>query len=236
MLANPDIHSRFASLTTPTIADACVRGGVAFAAAPSIVRPVIPGARCAGRALPVTHFGSVDVFLEAMDRAEAGDVLVIDNDNRQGEACIGDLTVIEAKTAGIAGVVLWGAHRDTAELLEIGLPVFTTGTMPVGPLGVRPRTSEPLAPCHFAGFAVTRDHIVFADMDGVLFVPGADVEAVLSGAQTIATTERRQADRVRAGTTLRAQLQWDAYLAARRDRPGLTLREHLAAVGGAIEV
>src|SRR6185436_7330969 len=130
MLANPDIHTRFATLTTPTIADACVRGGVAFAAAPSTVRPVIPGARCAGRALPVTHFGSVDVFLEAFDQAEAGDVLVIDNDNRQDEACIGDLTVIEAKTAGIAGVVLWGAHRDTAELLEIGLPVFTTGTLP----------------------------------------------------------------------------------------------------------
>lgn len=236
MLANPILSSRFATLTTANLADACVRGGVAFAAAPPAIRPVIPGARCAGRALPVTHFGSVDVFLEAFDHAEAGDVLVIDNDNRQDEACIGDLTVIEAKTAGVAGVVLWGAHRDTAELIEIGLPVFTTGSLPIGPLGVRPRTAEPLAPCRVADVTVTREHVVFADVDGVLFVPGAEVEAMLSSAEKIATTERRQAERVRAGTTLRAQLHWEKYLEGRRARPELTLREHLASVGGAIEV
>src|SRR5688572_27136094 len=118
-------------VTTPNLADACIRHGAPFFAAPSSVRPLFPAARCSGRALPVTHFGSVDVFLEACDGAAPGDILVIDNDNRQDEGCIGDLTVLEAKNAGVAGVVLWGAHRDTAELLEIALPVFSTGTMPV---------------------------------------------------------------------------------------------------------
>jgi hypothetical protein len=37
--------------------------------------------------LPVRHYGSVDVFLEAFGRAQAGDVPVIDNGGRSDEAC-----------------------------------------------------------------------------------------------------------------------------------------------------
>lgn len=197
------------------------------------MRPLFAGARCAGRALPVRHFGSVDVFLEALDGAEPGDILVIDNDNRQDEGCIGDLTVIEAATAGIAGVVLWGCHRDTEELLSIALPVFSTGCMPVGPRSARERTSAPVT---FAGFRVERSHIVFADADGVLFVDEANLRAVIESATSINVLERRQAEGVRAGVSLRKQFDWDAYLEARTQKPGYTLREHLAQRGGAIEV
>lgn len=236
MIANQELQDAFAPVTTANLADACVRLKTAYAVAPTILRPIFPGARFAGRALPVTHFGSVDVFLEAIDTAERGDVLVIDNANRQDEACIGDLTVIEAATAGIAGVVLWGCHRDTAELLEIRLPVFSTGANPLGPLGVRERTVPALGPCSVGEITVDRDQIVFADGDGVLFVHERQVRAVLEAARAISITERRQADAVRRGTSLRAQLEWGAYLAARKERPDYTLREHLAKLRAAIEV
>ena len=243
IMSNDEIRDAFASVTGANVADACVRLGAPYSVASPLLRPLFPGARCAGRALPVTHFGSVDVFLEAIDTAERGDVLVIDNANRQDEACIGDLTVIEAATAGIAGVVLWGCHRDTAELLEIGLPVFSTGSIPLGPLGVRgaPAPSPAGAPaphrsCSFDGFTVGRDQVVFADGDGIVFVRESEARAVLEAARAINATERRQADSVRKGTTLRAQLEWDTYLEARRQRPEYTLREHLVKLRAAIEV
>jgi hypothetical protein len=39
-----------------------------------------------------------------------------------------------------------------------------------------------------------------------------------------------------AGTTLRSQLHFADYLKAREKQPALTLRQHLANLGGAIEV
>jgi hypothetical protein len=54
-------------------------------------------------------------------------------------------------------------------------------------------------------------------------------------AETIRDTERRQAERIRAGVSLRRQLQFDRYLAQRQRTPSLSFRDHLRAVGGAIE-
>jgi regulator of RNase E activity RraA len=54
-------------------------------------------------------------------------VLVVDNGGRADEACVGDLVVLEAQAAGLGGVVMWGLHRDTPEVTQIGLPVFSYG-------------------------------------------------------------------------------------------------------------
>ncbi len=64
---NKDISSAFSELSTPLIvADACLRLKLPFRIAPSNIRSIISGARIAGQVLPVRHYGSVDIFLEAM--------------------------------------------------------------------------------------------------------------------------------------------------------------------------
>jgi len=51
----PTMLETFADLSTPLVADACVRCEVALRAAPPGIRPVVPGHRVAGHALPARH-------------------------------------------------------------------------------------------------------------------------------------------------------------------------------------
>ena len=77
--------------------------------------------------------------------------------------------------------------------------------------------------------------MIFGDDDGVLFVPAADTERVLTTARKIWQVEREQAERIRAGDALRKQTSFDDYLAARTADPAYTFRKHLRRIGGAIE-
>jgi regulator of RNase E activity RraA len=228
-----ELGRRFTGLTTAHVADGCLRAGVPARCVS--VRAVVPGSRVAGRVCPARHVGSVDIFLEAFEGAAAGDVLVVDNGGRPDEACVGDLVVLEAKDAGLAGVVIWGLHRDTADIVEIGLPVFSLGAIPTGPLRLDERPADAVASATVGEWTVGREDVVLADEDGAIFVPAARAAEILSRAEAIRDTERRQADRIRAGASLRSQVRFDTFLEGRRRDPSLTFRAHLRAVGGAIE-
>jgi regulator of RNase E activity RraA len=227
--------SDLALLTSPALADACMRVGVEIRSAPSGLQQLLPGTKAAGPVLPVRHAGSVDIFFEAYEQSQGGEVLVIDNQGRTDEGCIGDLTVIEAREAGLSGVVVWGCHRDTDELLALGLPVFSYGRVPLGPREARPRPPDALTSARFGPFSVTADDAMLADADGAMFVPLARLEELVETGRTIIERERAQADRAAEGASLREQMRFADYLSRRARDPSYTFREHLREVGSEIE-
>jgi regulator of RNase E activity RraA len=230
-----ELRQRFDGLTTAHLADACVRAQLPVRCGPAQLRGAVPGSRLGGRVCPARHAGSVDVFLEALGRAEPGDVLVADNGGRLDEACIGDLIALETQSADLAGIVIWGLHRDTAEIRVIGLPVFSLGSLPAGPQHPGDRSPDALESAVVGDWTVTREDLVLADEDGVLFLPAARAGDVLTIAEGIRDTEQAQAERIRNGVSLRSQVQFDRYLAEREKSPSLTFRDHLRAVSGAVE-
>lgn len=232
---NTALVRSFSRLSTPLICDACLRLGLGYRMPTHGIRPLRPVMRIAGRVLPARHYGSVDVFLEALEGATAGDILVIDNGGRLDEACIGDLIVLEAKGASLGGIAVWGVHRDSAELALIDFPVYSYGSCPSGPQRLDARPSDALVSASFGAFRVSSSDFVVGDDDGLVFAPLSEAGRIFATAESIWATEHAQAEAIRSGTTLRAQLSFAEYLEARKRDPSYTLRMHLKRIGGAIE-
>ena len=228
-----DINDRLANLSVAHLCDACIRVGLPLRFAP--LTPLVSGQRASGRARPVRHYGSVDVFLEALEASAPGDVLVVGNDGRDYEGCIGDLTAFEIQRAGLAGIVIWGRHRDTAILRTMKFPLFSLGACGRGPVRLDPGGPETFVSAQIGEALATAADYVAADDDGVLFVEASSIEAAVGAGESIRDIEQRQVESMKSGITLREQLRFAEYLRARADDPSFDFRTHLRALNAAIE-
>jgi regulator of RNase E activity RraA len=139
-----------------------------------------------GVVAPVVHAGSPDIIREAIAGAARGHVLVVDNNGRLDEGCIGRTLAAEAAAAGLAGIVLDGAHRDGAALRALGLPLWSRGACPAQPHEVRRPHATALQAATCGSTTVTREDAVFADEDGVVFVALVDCARIISRAHEMA--------------------------------------------------
>jgi regulator of RNase E activity RraA len=223
-------------LTTPHLADGCLKAGVPIRCAPVGLQSLTRTMRCAGRARPVRHVGSIDVFFEVLEEAEPSEVLVIDNGGRLDEACIGDIVLLEVKAAGLAGIVIWGLHRDSKELGEISFPVFSLGALPTGPQRLHARPPDVFTRAMIGQHTITSNDVVAADANGVLFLPENRLADIVAAAVVYRETEARQLKAMRDGRNYRSQTRFGDYLARRQREPGYGFRQHLADMEAAGEV
>jgi regulator of RNase E activity RraA len=221
------------ALPSAAVADACVRLKVPLRAL--TLRASLPGTRLSGPAIPAQHAGSVDVFFEAVRGAPKGFLLVVDNQGRRDEGCVGDLTALEVRANGGAGMVVWGTHRDTADLRRMGFPVWSLGSCPNGPVQARMREADALQVANMEGCVVSKGDWVYADDDGVVVVAGGRRDEVERLAGQIVVKERKQAALAEAGTSVGQQLGFAEFLTERKKDPSLTFREHLRRRDAAIE-
>ena len=233
---NETLIDHLSNLTTPHLADGCLRTNVPIRFAPAGLRPLVGNMQCAGRARPVRHVGSIDIFFEALEGVKPGEVLVIDNGGRLDEACVGDIVALEVKATGIVGIVIWGLHRDSKELSEIGFPVFSLGALPTGPQRLHARPPDVFTRATIGPHAITSSDFTVADANGVLFLPEDRLGDIVTAAISYRETEARQLKAMREGRSYRSQVRFSEYLSRRKREPSYGFRQHLKDIEAAGEV
>jgi regulator of RNase E activity RraA len=207
MTVTDDVLAALAALATPTLANAL--DDVGFEGVMEGLVQMVPGTRCAGRAVTVREitgrrgdFSSDDFKVGQMiDAARAGDILVIDNGGR----CVstfGGLATLAAKVRGIGGLVADGGVRDREEMIEHAFPVFArhmtplTGRTRLAIVGI----NETVA-C--GGVRVRAGDVIVADGSGVVCIPAEHAEKIAELAGRYAQDDAEAAAELAKGLSFR---------------------------------
>jgi 3-hexulose-6-phosphate synthase/6-phospho-3-hexuloisomerase len=191
-----DLFTAFSKVSTPNIADAAHKRGVMIGIVPRIKH----GMKMTGKALTVqTCKGDWAKPVEAIDRAQKGEVIVVDAGGSD-IAVWGELASWSCKVKGISGIVVDGAVRDIDTILEIDFPCFSKYV-----------TSHAGEPKGFGGIGheiVCGEQIVrtgdwiIGDESGVIVVPQEHAVEIANRALDVLERENRIREEIKRGRTL----------------------------------
>src|SRR5207248_4515710 len=152
---DPRLVAELAKMVTPHLSDSMER----LYAGGHQLRPMHKEGKLAGPAYTVkTSPGDNLLVHKALDTARAGDVIVVDAGGILDNAIIGEMMMSRAKQRGVAGIVIWGAIRDSAEIGAGTYPVFAAGVTHRGPYKNGP--GEINVPIMMGGMAVDLGAII----------------------------------------------------------------------------
>jgi regulator of RNase E activity RraA len=193
---------RAARLDTTSISDALDRLGIAGQCLN--IKPLDPGFRMTGRAFTILYGpagqppGTVGDFIDEVD---AGRVVVLDNGGRENATVWGDILTFVAHRRGVAGTVIDGACRDTALARQLGYPIFSRSySMRTGKDRVQVEAVN--SPVNIGDARVHPGDLMRGDADGVLVIPLAHEEVVLTAAEEIDAIEQQIRAAISEGKTL----------------------------------
>lgn len=190
-----DVKDVFAKVSAANVSDAMHRSGDLKG-----IFPICPGLKMAGKICTVrTYPGDWAKTVQAVDKADPGDVIVIDAGG-VGPAVWGELTTHGALQKKISGIVIDGAVRDTEEIRKLKLPVFAKIITPTagepkgfGEIGV------PISAC---GVRIFPGDWAIGDDDGVCIIPAGKVVEIANRAMSVLETEIRLRKEIDQGATL----------------------------------
>ena len=146
--------------------------------------------------LPISRqpFG---LLFQALDDLKENEVYVATGCAPQF-ALWGGLMTTRAMHLKAAGAVLDGYSRDTPEVLESGLPVFSYGgyAQDQGPRG---KVVDYRVPVEINGVRIAPGDIVFGDMDGVLVIPRHAEEEAIRRALEKSSSESKVREAIQKG-------------------------------------
>jgi 4-hydroxy-4-methyl-2-oxoglutarate aldolase len=175
------------------------------------IKPAWAGARVAAPVYPVQCSPGDNLGIHvAVAQAPAGVVIVADMGGAPDFGYWGEVLTTGAEARGILGLVIDGCVRDGDALVAHGFPVFSTGLALTGATKEQPgsvgRTVQ------VGDVAVEPGDWLVGDVDGVVVVPGATLDAVLEAGRARADKESALFDALRAGSSTVEQFGLDPGL------------------------
>ena len=194
------LKEAFSLVSTPNISDAMHKQG-----AMHDIRPVKPGFRMVGRALTVrTIDGDWAKPVEAIDKAEPGQVIVVDV-NGGKTAIWGELATWSAKGKGLAGAVIDGAVRDLDDLVKIDFPIFSRH---VSPNAGEPKGFGEIGAEITCGSQTVRNgDWIIGDDSGIVVVPQEIAQEIANRALDVKEHENRIREEIKDGGSLGSVLK-----------------------------
>lgn len=191
-----DVLEALAELGAATIYEAQGQHG----SVSPLIRPLDPTSRIAGQAF-TADIGWGDNLLvhEAMRQIVAGEVLVLDAHGCTEAGPWGDVLTAQAKHRGVAGLVIDGAVRDSADILDMDFPTFARGVCIRGTTKTYPGSVR--RPVTVGGVTIRPGDVVVGDRDGVVVIPVETVDHALAAAQQRAAKENQFRDLIAQGST-----------------------------------
>jgi 4-hydroxy-4-methyl-2-oxoglutarate aldolase len=152
------------------------------------IKPAFPGARLLGRALTIKSSPGDNLMLHlAISVAQPGDILVAGVDGFLEAGIWGDLATVAAQMRGIKGLLTDGAVRDVEGISRLNFPVFSRGLSIKGT--TKKQKGELNRPISIGGVWVQPGDYIVGDVDGVVVVPAAEVDAAVAKAYEIRQRE-----------------------------------------------
>ncbi|MDH4238548.1 MAG: orotidine 5'-phosphate decarboxylase [Phycisphaerae bacterium] len=161
---------------------------------------VTSGTKMVGRAVTVrTYPGDWAKPVEAIDKAEEGDVIVIDAGG-VGPAVWGELASHSAQEKKLAGVVIDGAVRDVTEIRRMKFPTFAKSITPTA--GEPKGFGEIGVPVNISGTRVFPRDWIIGDDDGVIIIQNKKAVEFTNRAMDVLERENRIRKEIEEGGTL----------------------------------
>ena len=189
------LREAFSLVSTPNISDAMHKQG-----AMEDIRPAKLGYHMVGKALTVrTIDGDWAKPIEAIDKAEKEDVIVIDVNG--GKTVVwGELATWSAKIKGLSGVVIDGAIRDLDDIVKIEFPVFSKHVAPNA--GEPKGLGEIGAEIKCGNQTVRTGDWIIGDDSGVVVVPQEIAQEIANRALDVKEHENRIREEIKSGGSL----------------------------------
>lgn len=203
-LLNPEVLETLKRIDTPTLCNAIetfnVRGRVEGFLGMSIACLFPELGPMLGYALTVTvdsttpevsrDDGVWKEWVIAMDMSPKPIVLVFQDVGPQPRksAHMGEVMATLAKRLGVVGLVTDGGVRDLAEVRELGLHYFASGS--VASHG-NPRLLAVGSPVNIEGVSICTGDLIHGDMNGVTLIPDIDSGMLLEAVEKIQHDEQK---------------------------------------------